>query len=405
MSAGARPAWGITTLALVLSIPTVVLLIFGAGVDSPGDGFGLGGFGGVAFLFAALVFVATGAAIASRAPNNAIGWLFCLTGACVGSGTLAYQYADHALYVAEPALPGGVAAAWLQNVLIAPAFGMLGIALLIFPDGRLPSRRWWPALGLSLTGVLALAVGYGFRPGPLDVPFETVVNPVGIEGAFEPLDSLAGGGWLLAAAGVAVAAVAMTVRLRRSHGTERQQLKWIALAAVGVGAALVANALSFVFEVQGVDELRIVLVGAALAGLPTAAAIAILRYRLYDIDVVINRALVYGALTATLVVAYVGGVLLLQFGLSPLTERNDLAVAGSTLAVAALFRPARTRIQALVDRRFYRRRYDAARTLQAFTGRLREQVDIEALRGDLYGVVRDTVQPTHVSLWLRGVSS
>jgi len=144
VSAGVRLAWLITMVALVLSVPTVALLILGAGEDTPGDGFGLGGYGGLAFLGAALVFVVTGAAIAKQASSNPISWLFCLMGGCVGTGTLAYQYADQALYVADPALPGGVTAAWLQNVLIAPAFGMLGIALLIFPDGRLPSRRWWP---------------------------------------------------------------------------------------------------------------------------------------------------------------------------------------------------------------------------------------------------------------------
>lgn len=401
MSAGVRLAWLITMVALVLSVPTVALLIVGAGEDTPGDGFGLGGYGGLAFLGAAIVFVVTGAAIAKQASSNPISWLFCLMGGCVGTGTLAYQYADQALYVADPALPGGVAAAWLQNVLIAPAFGMLGIALLIFPDGRLPSRRWWPALALSLTGTAALALGYGLRPGPLDDPFETVDNPLGIAGAFDLFDSAAGGGWLISAAGVAVAAVAMTWRLRRAHGVERQQLKWIALAAVGVGVALVANAASFVFEVQGIDELRIVLVGAALAGLPTAATFAILRYRLYDVDVVINRTLVYAALTATLVAAYLGSVLTLQFALSPLTERSDLAVAGSTLAAAALFRPARARIQALVDRRFYRSRYDAARTLDAFSGRLREELDLQTLGADLRDIVVSTVQPAHVSLWLR----
>lgn len=394
-------AWTLASVCFVLAVPTIVLLVVGVGAATPADGFGLAGYGGAAFLFAALAFASTGAMIAARVPANPIGWLFCITGLSIGVGDLAYQYADYALYIAPSAPPGGVAAALVQNLGLPPAFGVLGLALLLFPAGRLPSRRWLPAVLPAMTGVVCLAIGYLLRPGPLDFPFGTVDNPIGVDGAFALMDSLVAVGWLATSAGVAVAAVSLGLRLRGSRGDERQQLKWVALAAAVLGAVLVTNVITFIVEVQGIDQLRIVVVATAFAGFPIAAAIAILRYRLYDVDIVINRTLVYGGLTATLGAAYLGSVLLLQLLLTPLTERSDLAVAGSTLLVAALFRPARTRIQAFVDRRFYRSRYDAAQTLAAFSGRLREQLNLEALSTDLRDVVRETMRPAHVSLWLR----
>jgi len=280
---------------------------------------------------------------------------------------------------------------------VPPAFGLLGVALLLFPDGRLPSRRWRAALYVSAAGIAGSGVGYAFRSGPLDEPFEDTTNPFGIGGAFELMDALSGLGWLLMAVGVGLAAIGMTGRLRRSTGTEHQQLKWIALAASFAGVVMLANVVSFAAEVEGINGLRIVAVGAAFTLFPLTAGIAILRHRLYDIDLVIRRTLVYGLLTATLGVSY--GLLVLVIGQA--VGQSDLAVAASTLAVAALFRPARGRIQSTVDRRFFRRRYDAARTLESFGGRLRDQIDLDAVGADLSSVVRETVQPAHVSLWLR----
>jgi len=391
-------AWAV---CVVIALPTLVLLALGAGESTPADDFGLSGLGGLAFLVAGLAFATTGALVASRLPSNPIGWVFCLIGFLIIAGNPPYQYADYALYISPGSLPGAETAAVLQNLVgLPPAFGLLGLSLLLFPDGRLLSRRWRPAAAAGLVGAATLVVGLALRPGPLDEPFEVVNNPLGV-GSFDLMDSLSSLGWGLSSLSVALAAAAMIVRLRRSRGQERQQLKWIGLAGAVAAVVVVANAVGFALGLEGPGQLRIAAVGLAFSGLPAAAGVAILRYRLYDIDVVINRALVYGALTATLLASYLGLVLLLQLALSPLTEQSDLAIAGSTLGVAALFGPLRGRIQELVDRRFYRRRYDAVRTLEGFNARLRDEVDLDALGSDLRGVVRETMQPAHVSLWLR----
>lgn len=391
-------AWG---ACVAIALPTLVLLALGARESTPADDFGLAGFGGLAFVVAALAFASTGALVASRLPSNAIGWIFCVIGFLLAVGSLPHQYADYALFVSPGSLAGGETAAVIQNLGgVPPAFGLLGLSLLLFPDGRLPSRHWLPVAAVGPVGAAALSVGLAFRPGPLDEPFEVVDNPFGV-GSFGLMDALSGLGWMLSALSVALAAAATVVRLRRSSGQVRQQLKWISLAGAVAGVVLVANALSFFVGLEVVGTLRLVVVGLAFAGFPVAAGVAILRHRLYDIDVVIRRALVYAGLTAILLAGYLGAVLLLQLALSPLTEDNDLAIAGSTLAVAALFRPARRRIQARVNRRFYRRRYDAQQTLEGFGGRLRDEVDLDVLAGELRGVVTQTMQPTHVSLWIR----
>ena len=391
-----RLAWAMEALGVALAIATLILLVLVTGTATPADDFVIGGPGGFIFLIASLAFTTVGALIALRVRGNPIGWILGVTGLLVGFGNLTYQYADHALYVASSTLPGATIAAWMP-VGIPPAFGLLGVSLLLFPDGRLPSPRWRPALYVSALGIACSVVGYALRPGPLDEPFELVSNPFGIDGGFEVLDVISGLGWLVMAIGVGLAAIGMTGRLRRSRGTERQQLKWIALGASFAGVVMLANVASFAAEIEGINGLRIVAVGSAFTLFPLTAGIAILRHRLYDIDLVIRRTLVYGVLTATLGAAY--GLLVLVLGQA--VGESDLAVAVSTLAVAALFRPARSRIQATVDRRFFRRRYDAARTLAAFSGRLRDELDLEALAGDLRAVVQETVQPAHVSLWLR----
>ena len=289
---------------------------------------------------------------------------------------------------------GGAWAAWLGSWLfLPPLFGMPPLLFLLFPDGRPLSRRWRWAVALAATAIVLQAAGAALKPGELvDAQVAGIDNPAGVPGG----DRLEAFGALLGLASIVVATVSLTLRFRRARGDERLQLKWVAAAAVLFGlSCLVAAAIWTV--VGGLPPGGQLLILVAFSTIPVAAAIAILRHRLYDIDVVINRALVYGALTATLGATYLGLVLLVGLALG----QSGFAVAVSTLAVAALFRPARARIQAAVDRRFYRRRYDAALTLEAFGGRLRDELDLDSLGADLRGVVRDTVQPAHVSLWLR----
>ena len=382
---------------VAVALLTTALLVVTALHETPADDFVLTGLGGASFVLASLAFATVGALVGARVPGNRIGPIFCAMGAILGVGNLLFQYADVALYI-SPQLPGGEGTAWLQNFGLPSCFGLLGVAVLLFPHGRLPSPGWRWVLVLAYTGIAFIAIGYAFRPGLLDPPFEHIVNPLGIAGTFGLMDALAGLGWMFMGASVGLAAIATGLRLRRARGVEREQLKWLALAAAITGGAIVIEVISYFVAVDALSGARSLLLGLGFTVFPLTAGVAILRYRLYDIDVVINRALVYGALTATLAATYLGAR---AAGRARRSVAPDFAVAVSTLAVAALFRPARARIQGAVDRRFYRRRYDAAQTLEAFGVRLRDELDLEALGTDLRGVVRDTVQPAHVSLWLR----
>ena len=382
--AASRLAWGLAALALALGLSSSVI----SGVDT-----------GNLFIWAiALVFAGVGALIASRQPDNAIGWIFLAAGVAAGLGALAHSFADYwidgnggpdALGKAA-ALYGEVS--WIPFIVMPTTF-----LLLLFPDGRLLSRRWRPVAWCAAVGIAGGFVAGGLHPGPIP-DFPQVMNPIGVD---SPLVGLLEGLSLLTVViGVVGSSASLVVRFRRSRGEERQQMKWLALAgAVAAGTLPLAV---ITYDVIGENAANAAIMTSVL-GLPAATGIAILRYRLYDIDVVINRTLVYGALTATLAFAYLGGVLLLELALRPLTESSNLAIAGSTLAVAALFRPARGRIQSAVDRRFYRRKYNATRTLELFGTRLRDEVDLDALGSELRTVVADTMQPAHVSLWLRQV--
>lgn len=344
-----------------------------------------------------MAFALVGALISSRLPANPIGWVCLAIGLTLTLGVATGEYNVYALQTRPGSLPGGVYMAWLTNWLWVPAVVSIGTFLvLLFPDGRLPTRRWRVVAWLCVAVLISTSLSEAFSPGPLaEAPH--VTNPLGVESARGALGLVNAGSFLLLPLCFLASALSMIVRFRQSTGEVRQQIKWFATAA-----ALLALVFSFSFVVPSglLQDLVTLLFG----GLPIAVGVAILRHRLYDIDLVINRALVYGSLSATLLALYLGGVATTQAIFRTLTgqeQQPQLAVVASTLVIAALFSPLRRRVQQLVDRRFYRRKYDAAATLAAFNVRLREETDLDALGEDLARVVRETMQPAHVSLWLR----
>ena len=346
-----------------------------------------------------LAFPIVGALVASRYPTNSIGWIFCGVGLSLAVSDTANGYGVHGL-IAEPgSLPWANVMAWLSEWLFIPGLVLAWtLLLLLFPSGALPSPRWRPIALIAIVGTCCLAVVLALNPGPLsDAPFKSVDNPFGVDAIDRSVELVSPALWLVTLGCCVVAAVSLVLRFRRSSGVERVQLKWIAYAGalfvplfIGTGAAP--------HRVVTLVQLAALI---AVAMLPVATGIAILRYRLYEIDRLISRTLVYGSLTVLLGAAYAGFVLAGQALFSSFAGGSNLAIAVSTLVVAALFLPIRARVQAVVDSRFYRRRYDTQRTLEAFGARLREQIQLETLTGELRGVVVETMQPAHVSLWLR----
>jgi hypothetical protein len=376
-----------------LAVLAALLLMTGLGLSIASAGLG-GGSGFATAIVAA--FGAVGVLITSRHPRNPIGWIFCGIAVTGSLMVLARGLAESWLDGKGVPTAVGEAAAWYGEVswilVILPAATFL---LLLFPDGRLTAPHWRAVAWCAGVGIALLFVADSLRPGPLE-DYPEVVNPFGVDGLVrEVLEGIA---VLPVAVAIVGSPLSLIARFRRAGREQRQQIKWLALAGAMAAMTFVVAAAGYDTWAAPVADGAIML---SILMLPVAAGVAILRYRLYDIDVVINRTLVYGALTATLAAAYLGSVLLFQLALSPLTEESDLAIAGSTLAVAALFRPLRARIQELVDRRFYRRRYDAARTLEGFGVRLRDEVELDALSAELREVVADTMQPAHITLWLR----
>ena len=345
-----------------------------------------------------LSFSTMGAVIASRRPDNIIGWLFCTIGFVGGVRLLSTEYAAYSLVLQSSLSLGSEALAWLASWLWVPDVGIYLFLALLFPDGRLPSARWRPFAWLIGAVVMMATVAVALSPGPIR-GLDPIENPLGME-ALPKVAVLTEA--LLYALGV-VALASVLVRLRRSRGVERQQIKWFAYAGVVLTVSTVITyVLSEASSLQWLGWVAFVPGMVGNAGMPVAVGIAILRYRLYEIDIIINRTLVYCSLTATLVALYFGVIVVLQRGFVLLTgQQSTLAVVASTLAIAALFNPLRRGLQGFVDRRFYRRKYDARKTLEAFSSKLREETDLEALNNELVGVVRETMQPAHVSLWLR----
>ena len=390
-----RLAWAMTAATACLALATAAFGFVDDGTRLPyEEGGDVSGPGELTFSLMMAAFGALGAVLASRRPRNPIGWILCFASLALGVTGVARGWYVHAFYAEPGSRPAPEALLWFANTIWVWGFMPLMTALLLlFPDGRLPSRRWRPAAALIGLALATLTVGYSFEPGALD-SYPRAENPLAAGGALgDVMEFLQFVGYPMFALAAVASAVAVATRFRRSRGVERQQLKWMAAAAALAVLAWFVNAvLDQALGINSAFFLPIVLLG-----LPVAATVAILRYRLYDLGRIVNRTLVYAALTVTLGGTYLGLVLLL--GLT--VGESDIAIAVSTLAVAALFGPARGRIQAAVDRRFYRRRYDAQRTLDSFGARLRDEVDVEAVDAELRAAVHDTVQPAQLSLWLR----
>jgi hypothetical protein len=393
--AAARLPWSVCALSLSLTALSLLLLaMYLSHPDTHTYDYWLEN------TIGALSYAPVGALIASRRPSNPVGWLMCLLGLAFSIGHFSSQYAIYTLSAQPNSLPAGEAMAWISSWILPPIIGLQVFSFLLFPTGRLPSSGWrwlgWLTAACVVVGVASSAFSVGANAG-----LGPVQNPLGIEGFSNIYGVVLS--FMSTVLYVAVAS-SLIVRVRRARGVERQQIKWF---AYGAGATISGLALAYVipntidappwFEGGGFAILI-----ATTAAIPVSIGIAILRYRLYEIDLIINRTLVYGSLTATLVALYFVGIVVLQRIFVTLTgQQSTLAVVASTLLIAALFTPSRRRIQSFIDRRFYRSKYDARKTLEGYSAQLREETDLDALSEDLLSVVRETMQPAHVSLWLR----
>ncbi len=384
-----RLAWSVCGLSLALLACALALAVLnGADVFA------------VSFPLALTVGAVVGGLVASRRPENPIGWFFLGGAACFAFVAFASGYATYGLLTAPGALPGTRVIAWTLSWLWVPGVMLLLCFVpLYFPDGRLVSPRWRWLVRLALVFVVGAAVHSALSPG--EMQGSGIANPLGIEALRPLLDLFETLVFALYFPLLFASAASLVVRFRRSGSVERQQIKWLALAALVIPVWFLTNA-----PVQAASPNLFAVMDALVvfALIPLAAGTAILRYRLYDIDVIINRTLVYGLLTVMLAALYLGGVTATQAtfrALSGQEEQPQLAVVVSTLVIAALFNPLRRRIQGFIDRRFYRKKYDAQETLANFGARLRDETDLEALSDDLVEVVQETMEPEHASLWLR----
>jgi hypothetical protein len=355
----------------------------------------------------AFTFTTVGAVLASRRPENPIGWVFCAGGLVLSVTVSALNYAEYA--TSTGSLPGVQYAAWIASWALAPTVLLVATMLfLLFPDGKLSSREWGFVAWTAVVASVMVALGDALGRETAGTDLGSIANPVAVGGTVDNIvDTLGSFGLVLLLLCFLASIAAPFVRLSPARGQERQQIKWFAYAAALMGTGplmmlMLGGSYSALSELMWYLGFYLGILGFAF--LPVATAIAILRYRLYDIDVIINRTLVYGSLTLMLGLVYFGGVTATQtlfHTLSGQQKLPQLAIVISTLLIAALFTPLRRRIQTLIDRRFYRRKYDARKTLEAFSAKLRDETDLEALNNDLVGVVKETMQPAHVSLWLR----
>jgi hypothetical protein len=393
--AATRLAWTISGLYLVLAGLDVALVLYGGSIEPPVPDLD-DAWMDLVLSGALLVFVSAGAVVAARRPENPVGWVMCAFALAFQVGVIFDAAATIA--AADPThIPAPAVLASFSSWSIYPAL-MLGVVVLplLFPDGHVFPHRWRPLLWLAALALLFMVAGEALRPGETDAGFE---NPFGVDGAEDVLAVVRGVGAGLFVLCVLGAFASLVLRFRHAGPVERQQLKWFALAAAPMGPAFALAAAHV--PIAG-DVGWYVGLFSLLVALPLAMTVAILRYRLYDIDLIIRRTLVYGTATVALAGVYLAVVLLFQQVFSSFAGGGDLAIAASTLVAFALFRPVRARVQALVDRRFYRERYDSQRILDTFAGHLREEVDLRDLTDELAATVDQTMRPAHVSVWLRG---
>jgi hypothetical protein len=338
-----------------------------------------------------------GAIVASRLPDSPIGWLFCAIALCFGVVHFSAEYAAYALLAPSRSLPAGEAFAWLTSWVWVFGLGLVVFLDLRFPDGRLPDARWRWFARFTALALLPAAILTALSPGL--ITSSALHNPLGVEGlpnATMPVQAFM---YALVVVGVS----SMLARLRHAGSIERQQIEWFAYAtAVVISGVILKNIVYPTVGVMWVWWVGLILTAVGVVSSPIAMGVAIFRYRLYQIDIIINRTLVYALLTATLVALYLGVIVVLQsFFVILIGEKSTLAVVASTLLIAALFSPLRHRIQSFIDRRFYRSKYDVRKTLETFSAQLRDETDLDALNDDLVEVVKETMQPAHVALWLR----
>lgn len=391
-------AWLVLTLCVAVIAIAHALALLGAGKSN----------GSWEVTASFLTFPAVGALIISRRPKNTVGWIFCAIGMGAATTSFSAGYVSYAVAKHTDAqLATGLIDA-LGNAVWPVNMGLGSLLLFLFPDGKLPSRRWRPAFWVDVGCIGAMIVAGLLHVGPLET-HGRVVNPIGAGGARPLLSALQNIAQTVFVFATLAAIVSVVVRYRHATGVQRQQIKWFAYGGVMIALIVaVTMILADTLTPRGQDPSTTAFsnIGFAIGFtmLPLGAGIGVLRYRLYDIDILINRTLVYGSLTAVLAAVYFGLVFVAQTlaqAMRGQTKPQPLIIVASTLLIATLFNPLRHRIQTAIDRRFYRRKYDASRTLEAFAASLRNQVELAELSAHLLGVVRETMQPAHVSLWLR----